>query len=65
MTPYSYHRRRQSMARAQAAYDAQMPPDDDDTRECDECGEEYEPEYDRDGDRKHDVCEKCRSKNEG
>ncbi len=60
MSDYSDNRMRESMSRAQRQYDNQMPPDDDDTRDCDECGDEYDVERDDDGDLIHNICEKCR-----
>ena len=60
MSDYSYNYNMNQFSKAQRAYDNQMPPDDDDTRDCDECGDEYDVERDDDGDPIHKICEKCR-----
>jgi len=64
MSDFHDNLRQQSYLRAQRAYDNQMPPDDDDTRDCDQCGEEYECEYDDDGDLESKICKACIEKNE-
>lgn len=67
MSDFHYHRMQRSMDRAQRQYDNQMPPEDPPMRECDQCGDEYEPEYEDDGESVtcvHDICEKCRKLNE-
>ena len=64
MSDYSYNYNQRQFDKAQRQYDNQMPPDDDPTRDCDQCGEEYEIEVDDEGDVIHSICEKCRKLNE-
>jgi len=60
MSDFHHHQTRRSMDRAQRAYDNQMPPDDESYRECDQCNEEYDCEFDEDGEPDHKICPKCR-----
>ncbi len=64
MSDFHYHRMKRSMDKAQREYDNKMPPEDDPTRECDECQDEYEIEVDKEGDILHLICPKCRKQNE-
>lgn len=65
MSDYSYNYNMRQFSKAQREYDAQLPPDDIEcTRDCDQCGEEYECEYDDDGDLDSKICKACIEKNE-
>lgn len=65
MSEYSDSFNKRQFDRAQEAYDNALPPDDEEeTRECDRCQQEYEVEHKRDGTIIHNVCESCRQLDE-